>query len=93
MEASKTPISIRGLGTASVILALLGGAFYWWTPLGMVLSLSGLITGFIGWTESRRRAAGWGLAVAGMILAVAALALDAVVAGLGLELIKFQALR
>jgi hypothetical protein len=93
MQTYKTPMSIRILGSVSLLLGLLGGAFFWWTPLGMVLSLSGLLTGFIGWTESQRKGVGTALAVAGMLLSVAALILCGVIAGLGLERIRFEALR
>jgi hypothetical protein len=93
METTNAPVSMRRLGFASVILGLLGAAFFWWTPLGMVLSLSGLAAGFIGWISGRRRPGGVGLAVGGMVLCVLALILDGVVAGLGLEILKFGELR
>jgi hypothetical protein len=92
MEAYKTPVSVRGLGIASIILGVIGAAFYWWTPMGMVISLCGLLTGFIGWTFARRRTPSFGLVIAGMSLCIAALTLNFVIAGLGLELIRFHAL-
>src|SRR5262245_6508125 len=93
METDKTPVSVMTLGLTSVILGLLGAAFYWWTPLGMVISLSGLLAGFIGWTYARRNTVGIRFTIGGMILCAAALTLDFVIAGLGLELVKFHALR
>jgi hypothetical protein len=93
MEAYKMPISMRALGITSLILGLLGGALYWWTPLGMVVSLTGLVLGFVGWTIARRRTTGFGLVIAGMLLSLATLILDWVIAGYGLELIKFQGFR
>jgi hypothetical protein len=93
METTKTPLSIRGLGITSLVFGFLGGAFYWWTPLGMDLSLTGLLLGFVGWTVARRTTTGFGLSVAGMLLSLAALVLDSVIAGYGLELVRFHALR
>jgi hypothetical protein len=93
METYKVPLSVRGVGIASLCFGVLGGAFYWWTPLGMVLSLTGLVMGFIGWTYARPRTTGWGLTIAGMLLSLLVLILDSVVADLGLELIKLHAFR
>lgn len=61
--------------------------------MGMVLSLSGLLTGFIGWTFAGRKTVGFGWVIGGMLLCLAALILDSIVADLGLELLKFQAFR
>jgi hypothetical protein len=93
MESYKVPVHARSLGITSLIFGLLGGAFYWWTPLGMVLSLTGLLMGFVGWTMARKTTADVGLSVAGMLLSLAALILDCVIAGLGLELIRLHSLR
>jgi hypothetical protein len=93
MESYNVSVSTCGLGIASLIFGFLGGAFFWWTPLGMVLSLTGLLMGFVGWTLARRMTAGFTLVIAGILLSLAAVILDGVVAGLGLELIKFDALR
>jgi hypothetical protein len=93
METYKAPVNVRVLGIASLLFGLLGGAFSWWTPLGMVLSITGLMMGFVGWTFARRKAAGYGLLVGGMLLSLASLILGGAVAALGLEFIKFQSLR
>lgn len=93
MESYKVPVRARGLGIASLVFGFLGGVFYWWIPLGMVLSLTGLLLGFITWTAARRGTQAFGFAIAGMLVAIVALILDSVVAGLGLELVKFHALR
>ena len=93
METYKMPVSIRALGTTSLILGLLGGALYWWTPLGMIVSLTGLVLGFVGWTMARRMTIGLRLSIAGMLVSLATLILDSVIAELGLELIKFQGFR
>jgi hypothetical protein len=93
MESSKPLLSVRGLGILSLLLGFLGGVFCWWTPLGMVLSLTGLVIGFVAWTYARRATVSFGLAIGGMLLSLATLILDGVIAGYGLELIRFHALR
>ena len=93
METYNAPVRTRGIGIASVIFGLLGGVFFWWTPLGMVLSLTGLVMGFVGATMARKATSGFGLSVAGMLISLAALILDWVVAGMGLELIKLHSFR
>jgi hypothetical protein len=93
MESYKVPVRTRGIGIASLVFGLLGGAFYWWTPLGMVLSLTGSLMGFVGWTMARRMTTGMRLSVAGMLLSLVTLVLNRVIAGLGLELIRLHALR
>jgi hypothetical protein len=93
METYKVPVRTRGLGIASVLFGLLGGVFAWWTSLGMVLSLTGLVMGFVGWTMARRMSTGFGLSVVGMLLSLATLILDSVIAARGLELIRLHTLR
>jgi hypothetical protein len=93
MESYKVPVRARGIGIASLVFGLLGGAFGWWTPLGMVLSLAGLLMGFGGWTMARKMSVGIRLSVAGMLVSLATLVLNCVIAGWGLELIKLHALR
>jgi hypothetical protein len=93
MKTYKAPVRTRGIGIAALIFGLLGGAFYWWTPLGMILSLTGLLMGFVGGTTAPRKSTGLGLSIAGMLVSLAALTLNCVIAGLGLELIEFDALR
>ncbi len=44
----------RALGAVSILLGLIGAIFYWWTPLGMVVSLAGLILGISGVILARR---------------------------------------
>jgi hypothetical protein len=93
MDNYNIPVRTRGLGIVSLAFGILGGAFFWWTPLGMVFSITGLVIGFIGWTMARRMTAGSELSIAGMLVSLAALILDCVIAGFGLELIKLHALR
>jgi len=93
MESCKVPVRTRGVGIASLLFGLLGGAFYWWTPLGMVFSLTGLLMGFVGLEMARRKSTNFGLSVAGLLLSLAALILDSVIAELGLEWIRLQSVR
>jgi ABC-type xylose transport system permease subunit len=93
MQTRNVGLSVRELGIFSVILGLLGVGFYWWTPMGIVFGLAGLVIGFVGWTYTRRHVPGFGLTVAGMLVSIAALILDFVVVGLDLEIIKLHAFR
>jgi len=77
----------RSLAVAALILGLLGLVTYWWVPLGMVLSLTGLMLAIVGWVSSSRLGASTGLIVAALIVCAAALALDVLVAVRGWEII------
>src|SRR5438874_1286940 len=87
------PIStrFRVLGGVSLLLGLLGGLFYWWTPLGMVLSLAGLVIGLSGAIVARRGTTGFDLLIGAIVVSTLALILNLVIAGLGLEIITFTA--
>jgi hypothetical protein len=76
-----------------VVLALLGGVFSWWTPLGMVLSLTGLVVGLVAWLNAAARADLRRLAVCGTVLSAAAFVLGLGIALLGLEFVQFTPLR
>jgi hypothetical protein len=77
----------------SIILGVLGGAFCWWTPLGIVLSVAGLVSGFVGWTVHRRVSPDVSLLITGMIVSAASLVLGCLIAGLGMEIFKVQSLQ
>jgi hypothetical protein len=84
----------QALAAATWLLAVLGAVMYWWVPLGMVLSLSGLVAGFIGWVRQPRRAGGLvAMLVVGMLLAGAALCWDLAAVSRGLDTVRFTALR
>ena len=85
MATDSTPKTLRGLSLSSLIFAVLGGGFYWWVPLGMVFGLTGLMFGFVDWTMARRRSLDYRLSIVGVLLSVAALTLDIVIAVLGLQ--------
>jgi hypothetical protein len=81
------------MSLVSIALGVLGAACYWWVPTGIVLSLAGLVIGFVGWVRSRPRHLSFGLGTAAFIVCVLALALDLTIAALGMETIRFTALR
>jgi len=93
MQPEKAAPSVRILGIVSCVLAVLGGAFYWWLPLGIVLSLSGLASGFIGWVRSSRHGGMAVLLGCGMLLAVLALGVDVAAAWMNLVTIRFGPLQ
>jgi hypothetical protein len=93
MEISKTPVTVHSLGITSVALGALGGFFYWWTPLGMVVSLAGGIIGFVGWVLAAKHSANNRLLMGGMMLCALTLILNLVIAAMGLEVVRFHDLR
>lgn len=90
---TNTVRSLRGLSVTSIVAAILGAVFYWWVPLGMVLSLVGLIVGIADGIVASRRSLDARLSIVGVVLALMALGLDLAIAQLGLELVRFSALR
>ncbi len=81
--------SLRGLSVSSLAFGLIGGILYWWVPFGMVLSLAGLLLGFIDWTLARRRSLDFRLSIVAIVLSLATLSLDIVIAVLGLQTVTF----
>jgi hypothetical protein len=97
METNKqtqevTPQTLRTVGWSSVLCGILGAGFFWWVPMGMVLSILGLVLGFIDSTIARRRSLPFRLSIAGMVISLAALALCIVIAALNLQLLTFGGL-
>lgn len=88
-EINKTQTTVRWLSFASLLMAVLGTAFYWWVPMGMVLSLAGMVCGFVDFTAARRRSVDHRLAVGGMILCAVALAFDCAIYYFGLQSLTF----
>jgi hypothetical protein len=93
MPHYKDVLTLHGFGTASLLLGFLGAVFFWWVPTGIVLCIIGLLAGFIGLASDDRSKAVSRLLIAGMVVCILALVLDSVVAGLGLETVRFHALR
>jgi hypothetical protein len=83
----------RALGIVGLVFGLLGFAFYWWVPLGIVLSLTGLMMAIVGWVSGSHQVGQAGLVFAGLLVSAAALALDLFVAVKGLEIIHLISYR
>ena len=90
METSTTRISLRNIAYASLILGVLGGVLCWWLPMGMVLSLAGLLTGTVGWVTADRRAHTIRLLIGGIGVSTAAFILNLVILALGRDLVVFH---
>jgi hypothetical protein len=94
MERTARSPSTLALGAISIILGVLGLGLYWWNPLGMVLSLSSLLTAFVGWVSRQRRtAAGTALLIIATVLGIAALGIDLWAVWANADTIRFTALR
>jgi len=78
---------------ATWVLGILGAAFYWWAPTGMVLSLAGVLTGLIGVVRQPRSGSARVLLLCGLVLSLLALGLDLVAVPLNLDVVRFGALR
>jgi hypothetical protein len=93
MARPDTSLRVQGLGLGSLLLGLAGVGLFWWTPLGMVASLAGLILGFIGLQPAGAATASRALAVGGLVLSAVALCLNVFIAWRGLELVQYGPLR
>jgi hypothetical protein len=93
MAMYKTAVRPQGIGLASLVFGALGLACYWYLPLGIVLSLAGLVLGITGWLLFSGRGGSLPLVLTGILISVVALVVDCVVAGLDLETFTFTALR
>ncbi len=89
MDAMTQPQGLRIFSVASIVFGVLGAAFYWWVPMGMVLSLGGLMLGFVDVMIARRRSLTFRLSLVGLLVCAAALALDIVIFRLGLQTVNF----
>ena len=89
METEKLSGKLRGLSLAALVFGALGGVFFWWVPLGMVLSLTGLLLSFFDWTNARKRSLDSRLSIVGLLISAATLALDIVIAWFGLQTLTF----
>jgi hypothetical protein len=89
MDTDNIPSTVRGLSVSALIAGALGGVFYWWLPMGMVLSLTGLMLGIVDWIMARRRSLDSRFSIVAMFLSVATLSLDIVIGILGLQTLTF----
>ncbi len=89
MNTVNQPQTHRGLSILSVIFGIVGGLFFWWVPMGVVLSLAGLLFGFVDWNIARRRSWDHRLAVIAMLISVVTFGANLIVALLGLQTVTF----
>jgi hypothetical protein len=84
LKSTATARDLHGLGISSIALGFLGLVFCWLEPLGIVLSLAGLLVGIFGWAlASRRGGRAYRLAVGGTALSAVALVTDLLLTGSG----------
>jgi hypothetical protein len=89
MDNITQPQALRIFSVASILFGILGGAFYWWVPLGMVLSLTGLMLGVIDGAIARRRSFSFRLSIVGLLVSAAALSLCIVIYALNMQTVTF----
>jgi uncharacterized membrane protein len=89
MNSQENKLNLRKLGLGSILLGVLGGAFFWWAPLGLVLSMSGLILGFVDWNRARKHSLNKRLSIAAMIISLVTLVLCIVITALHLQTVTF----
>ena len=53
MNINKQSVALRGVSLASILFGILGGCFFWWVPLGIVLSITGLMFGLVDSLSAR----------------------------------------
>jgi hypothetical protein len=63
----------NGLGTAGFVTGLLGLIFCWIPVLGIILGVLGVILGGVGISNGKKKGAGTGLAIAGLVLGLISL--------------------
>jgi hypothetical protein len=63
----------NGLGTAGFVTGLLGLIFCWVPVFGIVLGILGVILGGVGISSGKKKGAGTGLAIAGLVLGLISL--------------------
>jgi hypothetical protein len=93
MKIEDTQPRPRTLGYVSVVGGFLGLVFFWWVPMGIVLSFCGLIAGLVGWLRGPRRASAVGMLLWGVVLSLVVLGWDVFVAMRGLEALQIHAFR
>jgi hypothetical protein len=89
MNTYDPPQIHHGLSFVAILFGMVGGLFFWWVPMGVVLSLAGLLFGFIDWNIVRRRSLDHSVAIIAMFISVTTFGLDLIVALLGLQTVTF----
>jgi hypothetical protein len=93
MDMYRASARVRQIGILSLILGILAAGFYWWVPTGIILGLAGTTLGFVGWSYAGRHTTALPWLVVGMLVSLAALALDFAIAAMDLEVIRLHAFR
>jgi hypothetical protein len=93
MATYGVPARSRTLGMISVALGVLGLALFWWVPFGMVIALTGLLFGAVGWVRSTHTGITPAWAIVGTLFGLAVVALDIAIAAGGLEAVQMTAFR
>jgi hypothetical protein len=70
------PAQTNGAGIASMVLGIVGVIVFWFWPLGLPISIVGLVLASVG----MRRIEGKGFAVAGLVLTIISLVLSGCIA-------------
>jgi hypothetical protein len=89
MKVNPMDRTLRGVGILAIVFGALGAAFYWWLPMGIMLSLTGLTLAFVDGVTARRRSADFRVSIVGLLISAAALALSIAIAALGLQTVTF----
>jgi hypothetical protein len=84
MDARRTT-GLRALTMGTLFFGMMGWAFYWVLPLGMVFSLTGLVLGLVDLLNARRRSVEFSLSMLGLVISAAALAFCIYIAAEGLQ--------
>lgn len=93
MAALPSQVDTRALAFTSFVLGIIGLALCWWLPLGMVVSLAGLVVGIIGLVRGPVHTTYRRLATLAALFCLAVLVFDLVLGASGWELVTFSALR
>jgi hypothetical protein len=80
----------QNLGILATGLGVAGAVFFWWAPVGIILSVAGLIVGLIAWVRVEREASNHLWVFAGILLSIAALVLDVIIALNNAELVQYR---
>lgn len=80
MAAFNAPAASRGMGMASLTLGFLGLAFFWLVPLGIIISLAGLLAGLFAWATAPPAPGRPNLPMAGTALSAIGVLLSLVIA-------------
>jgi hypothetical protein len=90
MDRTTTGIGSQTLGIITWALGILGAALFWWDPMGIVLCIAGMVTGFIGWARLPQTGGRVALIVTGFVFCALALAVDIYLVTQGFEIVRLH---